>query len=106
MQRRIALGNLLAAASILLGSPPLAHADGPLKIVPAGGGLDALDVSVDAAAGVVRVVHGGRTRDIPIAIDKSRIDSASSTIEVVPVGDGRNVARVRVPDAQRKDLAF
>lgn len=106
MQRRIALGNLLAAASILLAAP-LAHADGPLKrVVPAGGGLDALDVSVDAAAGVVRVVHGGRTRDIAIPIDKSRIDSAGSTVEVVPVGDGRSVARVRVPDVQRKDLAF
>ena len=106
MQRRIALETLLATACILLAAP-LAHAEGPLKkLVPAGGGLDALDVSIDAAAGVVRVVRAGRTKDLAIPIDRSRIDTAASTIDVVPVGEGRSVARVRVPDAQRLDLAF
>jgi hypothetical protein len=106
MQRRITLGTLLATASILLAAPA-ARADGPLKrVVPAGGGLDAFDVAIDPAAGVVHVVRGGRTKDLAIPIDRSRIDATAASIEVVPVGDGRSVARVRVPDAQRKDLAF
>src|SRR4051794_31415327 len=106
MQRRIALGTLLATAWILLAAPA-AHAEGPLKkVVPAGGGLEAFDVSIDATSGVVRVVRGGRSKDLAIPIDRARIDAAASTIDIVPVGEGRSVARVRVPDAQRKDLAF
>jgi HEAT repeat protein len=107
MTRRISLGTLLA---VVLGTAfwaPPAHADGPLKrVVPAGGGLDSIEVKVDTAAGVLRVVRGGREKEIPIAIEKSRIDAAASTIDVVPVGEGRSVARVRLPDVQRKDLAF
>jgi HEAT repeat protein len=84
-----------------------ALADVPLRrVVPAGGGLEAIEVRVDAAAGVVRVAKGGKEREIPIGIERSRIDAAASTIDVVPIAEGRSVAHVRVPDAQRKDLAF
>jgi HEAT repeat protein len=112
MSRRIALRNLLAAVVGTVfagfGSPPrLAHAAGPLHaVVPAGGGLDAVDVTIDATAGVIRIARAGRSKELPIAIEKTRIDAAASTIEIIAVGEGRSVARVRVPDVQRKDLAF
>ncbi|MDB5212492.1 MAG: repeat protein [Myxococcaceae bacterium] len=109
MSRRIALRTVLATVVIagLAVVPRVARADGPLRrAVPAGGGLDAVDVTIDAAAGLIRVLHGGRSKEIPFAIDKTRIDSAASTIEIIAVGEGRSVARVRVPDVQRKDLAF
>jgi HEAT repeat protein len=48
----------------------------------------------------------GALDELPIAIERTRIDAAASTIEVIPVGQGRSIARVRVADAQRKDLAF
>lgn len=103
MRRRLPLGICLAAALVA----PSALASGPLRrLVPAGGGLDALDVKIDVAAGVVRVVRAGKEKTIAIAIDRSRIDAAASSIDVVPIAPGRSVAHVRVPDAQRKDLAF
>lgn len=103
MHARLTLAVCLAAA--FAASPALA--DGPLRrVVPGGGGLDAVEVKVDTTAGVLRVVKGGREKEIPITIDRSRIDAAASTIDVVPIGDGRSVAHVRLPDAQRKDLAF
>ncbi len=111
MTYRIALGLLLAATM----TASAARAAGPVRrIVPSGGGLDALDVEVDAARGVVRVrrckapdcAGAGAPKELPIALDMSRIDAAASTIEVVAVGEGRQVARVRVPDAQRKDVTF
>ena len=109
MSRRIALRIVLTTVVMagLAASPRLAHADGPLrKVVPAGGGLDAVDVTIDGAAGVVRVARGGHSKEIPIAIERTRIDKAASTIEIIAVGEGRSVAHVRVPDVQRKDLAF
>jgi HEAT repeat protein len=107
MQRRIALRAVLTTVAIAVAAP-LAHADGPLRrTVPAGGGLEAIDVAVDPAAALVRVSRGGRVvKELPIPIASARIDVAASTIEIVPIGEGRNVARVRVQDVQRKDLAF
>ena len=111
MKDRIALG-LLLAVSLTAAS---ALADGPVRrVVPAGGGLESMDVKLDAAAGVVRFRRckasdcsdTGTLKELPIPIERTRIDVAASTIDVVPVGDGRHVARIRVPDAQRKDLAF
>ena len=103
MHTRITLGVCLAVALVA----PSALADGPLRrVVPAGGGLDSIEVKVDPAAGVLRVVKGGKEREIKIAIDRSRIDTEASSIEVVPVGEGRSVAHVRLPDARRLDLAF
>lgn len=109
MPRRIALRTALATAVLaaLGSSPQLAHAAASIHgVVPAGGGLDAIDITIDAAAGVVRIARAGHTKELPIAIDKTRIDTAASTIDVIAVGEGRSVARVRVPDVQRKDLAF
>ncbi|MDB4934321.1 MAG: repeat protein [Labilithrix sp.] len=106
MQRRMALAAGLTSVAIALAAP-LAHADGPLRrTVPAGGGLDAVDVAIDPQAAVVRVTRGGHAKEIPIAIASPRIDAAASTIDIIPIGEGRSVARVRVPDVQRKDLAF
>lgn len=109
MSRRIPLQTLLATVVIagIGSSARLAQGAGSLhQVVPAGGGLEAVDVTVDAAAGVIRVAHGGHSKELPIAIDKTRIDAAASTIDIIAVGEGRSVARVRVPDLQRKDLAF
>ncbi len=110
MFRRIALRTMLAT-TIFVGSgvatPRVAHAAEPIrKTLPAGGGLDGVELMIDSGAGVLRIVRAGRAKDVPIAIEKSRIDIAASTIEIIAVGEGRSVARVRVPDVQRKDLAF
>jgi len=103
MHARFALGVCLA---VVLAAPS-ALAAGPLeRSVPAGGGLDAIDVKVDAGAGVVRVRRAGKEKEIPITIEKSRIDVAGSSVDIVPIGGGRSVAHVRVVDVQRKDLAF
>lgn len=103
MKRRLALGIGLATAI----AAPSALASGPLeRVVPAGGGLDTVGVKIDTAAGVIHVQRGGRDKAFPIAIEKSRIDAAASSIEIVNVGGGRSIAHVRVPDVQRKDLAF
>lgn len=95
-------------ASSLAAQVSFAQEAGPAgsRVVPAGGGLESVAVKVDAAAGAIRVVRGGKTKEIKITIERSRIDAAASTIEVVPIGNGRSVAHVRVPDVQRKDLAF
>ena len=111
MKDRIALGLVLALAMLA----PEARAEGTARrVVPPGGGLDALELKLDDAAGVLRVRRckagdcsdTGVLKEIPIPIERTRLDLAASTIDVVPIGEGRQVARVRVPDAQRKDLAF
>jgi hypothetical protein len=76
------------------------------RVVPPGGGLDSVTLKIDPAAGVVHVLRAGRDKSIPIPIEKSRIDASASTIEIVSVGNGRSVAHARIPDVQRKDLAF
>ncbi len=84
------------------------------SVIPAGGGLDALEVQVDAQAGVVRMRRcksgdcsdTGTLEEIAIPIEKSRIDASKTTIESIAIGEGKHVVRVRVPDFQRKDLAF
>ena len=91
-------------ASILV---PALFAIGTHAVVPAGGGLEAVDVTVDASAGVLRVKRGaGAAKEVEIPIEKARIDAAGTTIDVIAIGGGKSVARIRVPDAQRKDLAF
>ncbi len=111
MKDRMALGLVLA---MTIGAST-ARADGPIrKVIPPGGGLDALDLKLDVAAGVLRFRRcrapdcsdTGALKELPIPIERTRIDVAASTIELVPIGEGRQVARVRIPDAQRKDLAF
>jgi HEAT repeat protein len=103
MHRRLTLQVGLA----LVLAAPCALAEGPLHgVVPAGAGLDAIEVKLDAPAGVLRVVRAGKETAIAIAIDSSRIDSAAASIDVVPVSEGRSVAHVRIPDVERKDVAF
>src|SRR4051812_45735922 len=87
MKDRIALGLVLALS--ITASSGLAHADGPVRrVVPPGGGLDAMDVKLDAGAGVLRFRRcktgdcsdTGALKELPIPIDRSRIDAAGSTI--------------------------
>jgi len=99
-----ALGVLFGLAA-LLARAGLAGAE-TQRTVPASGGLEALDVKVDLEAGVVRTKKGTATKDTPIAIDKSRIDPKDVKIDVIGIGQGRSIAHVRIPDSQRKDLAF
>lgn len=107
MQRRVFSGAVLA---VVLAAPS-AWAEDPHKVVPGLGGIG-LDVSVDAGAGLIRTKRckGGAcneaTKDLTIGMDRSRIDPSKVSIDVLPIGDGKSVAHVRVPDPQRRDLAY
>jgi HEAT repeat protein len=92
-----------------------ARAEGSKVVARAGGGLDAVEVTLDLDAGALAIRRcgtsdcsgtGGAKRSIAIPIERSHLDRAHQTVEVVPIGEGRNVVHVRVPDLQRKDLAF
>ncbi len=74
--------------------------------IPAASGLDALDVRIDPTAGVVRTRRGNVEKTLPIPIERSRIDGKGAAVDVIPIGGGKALARVRVPDAMRKDLAY
>ena len=113
-EERFALG-LVLALGLTAATESRADGGGPVRrVIPAGGGLDAMDVKLDASAGVLRFRRckagdcsdTGTLKELAIPIERTRIDVAASTIDIVPIGDGRQIARVRVPDAQRKDLAF
>lgn len=104
----------VAALAMTLISPS-ARAERGRAVAPAGGGLGGVEVVVDAQAGALSVRRcgpgdcsdaGGAKRSIPIPIDRARIDAARVTVEVLAIGEGRSVIHVRVPDAQRDDLAF
>jgi HEAT repeat protein len=87
----IAAGVAIGAVSLSFATA--AHA-GTSVAAPAGGGLAALPVTVDLAAG--RVVAGGVT--VPIPIEAKRLpDEAAVTVEDVAIGQGRHVVHVRVP---------
>src|SRR5438132_705986 len=62
---------------------------------PAGGGLAAMNVTVDLKAGEVKV-DGAR---IAIGLDRAMMPDDASTIvtEVVAIGEGKHVVHVRVP---------
>lgn len=105
----------LVAALLATGAPRLADAEGLRLVVPPGGGLEALEVVVDPAAAVVTTRRcasadcsdaGQGRKSTPIAIASPRIDAAKIRLSAVPVGEGRHVAHVRVPDRERVDLAF
>jgi len=92
-----------------------ARAEGRHAIAPAGGGLDGVEATIDPQKGSLEVRRckapdcsdtGGPRRSIPIPLDPSHVDVANATAEVLSIGEGRSVVHVRVPDAQRKDLAF
>ncbi len=111
MKDRIALGLVLAMTIV---ASPARAGDPVRKVLPPGGGLAAMTLEIDPTAGVLRFrtcragdcSDTGAFKELAIPIERTRIDVAASTIELIPVGDGRQVARVRVPDSQRKDLAF
>src|SRR5580693_7914673 len=70
--------------------------------VPAGGGLPALDVSVDVGRGVVTA--GGA--EIAIPIEHAALPAEGAVIvEGVPIGQGKRVVHVRVPlrDSEGED---
>jgi hypothetical protein len=101
------LAAFLASAS--------AQAGGPRVVAPPGGGLDAVEARIDAEAGTLEIRRcksvdcsdvGGVKRSIPIPIDRSRLDLAHHTLEVLSIGEGRSVIHARVADVHRQDLAF
>lgn len=110
------------AAAVLLSLSTEARAEGLRKIVPAGGGLGALEVELDARAGSVTWrrcasadcadtktgnanAAGGRgSANLPTWAVSA--DAKGATIDVVPVGEGRSVVHVRVPDAAPPAKAF
>jgi hypothetical protein len=62
--------------------------------VPAGGGLPAFEVHVDLARGVVDAA--GAT--IPIALERNQLPAPDDVVvEALDLGQGKHVARVRVP---------
>jgi hypothetical protein len=62
--------------------------------VPAGGGVPALDVKVDLAAGAV-LANGAR---IPIPLDRSQLPADRDVIvEPFAIGQGKHVVHVRIP---------
>ena len=83
----------LALAAAVFLAAPAALAD-THATAPAGGGLAALDVSVDLARGVL--VAGGLETAIPI--DHAALPAESAAVvESVSIGQGKHVVHVRVP---------
>jgi len=91
---------LFVLASIVLASVASAETS---ATAPAGGGLPALTVRVDLAAGVV--VAGGLP--VPIALDRAQLPAdADVTVEAVPIGAGRRLVHVHVPAKDIEGLAW
>jgi len=114
MRARVHSASLVALLTISLTSVS-ARAEGRRVVAPAGGGLDAVEAVIDARAGTLEVRRcnnadcsgaAGPKKTIRIPIDASRIDAAGTTVQALAIGEGKSVVHVRVPDAQRKDLAF
>lgn len=111
MHRSSALGLLIAVTL----APSLAWAEGVLRrTVGPGGGLDAFEVVFDAKKATISTrrcasaecADGKPPKEIPIPIPARRIHAGASTVDILPMGGGRQVARVRVVDAERNDIAF
>ncbi|MBN9164418.1 MAG: HEAT repeat domain-containing protein [Myxococcales bacterium] len=114
MRARVRTAAVTASLTLALASGS-AQAGGPRVTARAGGGLDAIEAVIDPEAGVLEVRRckaatcdgtGGTKQSIPIPIERSRLDLAHRTMEVIAIGEGRSVIHVRVADALRKDLAF
>jgi HEAT repeat protein len=98
MNRRLILGAALGSA-VTSGA---AFAGTSVK-VPAGGGLGPVDVSVDVVAGTMQV--NGAPRKLP----SMPMPAASDVVvEAVPIGNGKQVVHVRVPqkDAESGGPAY
>ncbi|WP_394824137.1 HEAT repeat domain-containing protein [Pendulispora albinea] len=88
----------LRLVALLLALPATAHATTEGS-APAGGGLAAIAVSVDLAAGSMR--YGSEA--VAIELDRNELpDGKSVRIAPVAVGEGRNVVHVVVPSKTRK----
>jgi hypothetical protein len=88
---------LLASSAASAASAAETHA-----LAPAGGGLAALDVSVDLGRGVVKASGA----EIAIPIDHGALPAeAAVVVESVPIGLGKQVVHVRVPlkDSEGED---
>lgn len=107
--------RFLALVGGLVALPRVARAETVRAVAPPGGGLEALEVTVDTASATVRTrkcraadcsdaADGAKT--IKAGIDPTRIDPKTIVAETIPVGEGRSVVHVRIPDPQRTDLAF
>jgi hypothetical protein len=91
---------LVVLASLLLASGASAETS---ATAPAGGGLPALAVRVDLAAGVV--VAGDRS--VPITLDRAELPGDGDvTVEAVPIGAGRRLVHVHVPAKDVEGLAW
>ena len=90
----LAVAIVLAAPSALA-TPPLAPAPVEMHaIAPSGGGLPALDVTVNLARGVVEA-NGVATA---IGIDRAALPADRDvTVEILAIGQGKHVVHVRVP---------
>src|SRR5215831_15900169 len=93
----LAVTVLLASAAL----PAIAAAETHV-VAPAGGGLPALDVSVDLGRGVVKA--GGAEISVPIEHGALPVEGAV-IVESVPIGQDKHVVRVRVPlrDSEGED---
>ncbi|MCL2779393.1 MAG: HEAT repeat domain-containing protein [Polyangiaceae bacterium] len=108
------MATILAAGTTETARAEVGTAGEKRKIIDAGGGLDAIEITIDPAASALSAskcltpncVHTASFLHVPIPIPPSRIDSAKITIRSVAIGDGKHVALVRVPDTQRDDVAF
>jgi HEAT repeat protein len=101
---RIPLSTLCAL--LVFATPAFAEkAAVPTGALPASEGLQALDVTVDAAARLVRFVSGKAHGELAIALDAADVDSAHVEVEPVAVGEGKRVLHVRVP-SKRAGVAW
>ncbi|HSY22408.1 MAG TPA: HEAT repeat domain-containing protein [Polyangiaceae bacterium] len=98
------LGALLAARSA--GADTLVH-------VPEGGGLTSFGVAVDVKKAVVAVSwalpnrRDGESIQFPIGLDASELpDDDGVQVEVIPIGQGRHIAHVRVGVRGSQDQAW
>src|SRR5579883_321454 len=97
MVRRVLLG--LAAAGIVLSCP--GHAVAATSVTLPAGGAGRLAVSVDVAAGTMTV--NGAARKLPLAAMPAADDV---TVEAVPLGGGKQVVHVRVPEKDADTKAY
>lgn len=103
--------TLVAGAYLAIASPAAAATT---AFAPPGGGIDGVRGTLDANAGVLHTKRcktpacdeAGKIVDVPIPIAKGRLDVGHATLDVLAIGEGRSVLHVRVPDLERKDLAF
>lgn len=111
MKRRI-VATTLSLLSLQALWTSAAHAEPSKTIVPAGGGLRALEVVVDGATVKERVCETSDCApekekaawtshvlaDVPTSlVGSAHVDEKTVAIDVVPIGEGRRIAHVRAP---------